>query len=88
MEPVLISVGRDRVILKEGRYPAVPESEEPFIGRDVLAVNGARELVELFVVNLGQYRNIAKRGSRVGRAPFAASAHEAAGMRRHTIPAG
>jgi hypothetical protein len=31
--PVVICVGRDRVIVKDVRYPAVPESEEPAIVR-------------------------------------------------------
>ena len=61
--------------------------EKPFVGRDVLAINGARKLIELFVIDIGEDRNFAERGSRVSRAPFAFSAHEMTGTRRQPITA-
>ena len=44
--------------------------EKPLVGRDVLAINGARKLIELFVVDIGEYRNTAQCGSLVSRTRF------------------
>lgn len=36
------------------RIRRLPDPKKPFIGRDVLAINGTRELVELFILDLGK----------------------------------
>jgi hypothetical protein len=50
--------------------------KEPLFGGDVLALSGAQQLIELFVADVGEYRNTPERGSRVIRTPLLFSAHE------------
>jgi hypothetical protein len=44
--------------------------KKPLVGGDVLAIYGARELIELFVVDLSEYRNTPQCGSLIGRTRF------------------
>ena len=43
----------------------VSHVKKPLVGADVVAIYGAREFIELLVVEVGEYRNIPQRGSLV-----------------------
>lgn len=41
--------------------------KEPLVGVDMQSVDSARESIELFVVNVSEYRNTTERGSHISR---------------------
>ena len=45
-------------------------TNEPFVGGDVVAIYGARELIEMFVVDVCEHRNTAERGSLISCTPL------------------
>jgi hypothetical protein len=64
--------------------------KEPLVGGDVSAIYGAYELVELFVVDLGEYRNTPQCGPPIGRTRFARllfSGHEVSPLGSRLAPA-
>ncbi len=61
--PVLACIGRDRVILKEIRYPAVPEAEEPAVVR-FQAVKELTEPPDEVVIDYTNMGDVAATGER------------------------
>lgn len=61
--PVLVSVGRGRVILKELRYPAVPDTEEPAIVK-FQAIKELSDAADDMVLDYAPFSNGAADGER------------------------
>ena len=68
----------------------ISETKEPLVGGDVQTVDDAGKLVELFVVDVGEYRNTAECSSRISRAPLGRLPLDAHGVRllRNTLEPG
>ena len=62
--PVLVSLTRDRVILKDIRFPSVPESEEP----NVVRFQTVKELTDAADDVIIEYANVTERGAPEQRA--------------------
>ncbi|CFR76319.1 Uncharacterised protein [Mycobacterium tuberculosis] len=55
--------------------------KEPLVSGHVAAFYGGCESFELFVVDIGEYRNVAQRGSRIGTTPLGPSSRGGHEMR-------